>query len=250
MSKNAKEYRVTADGSYTFYSSEYDECYHSARDGALNESLHKHVIPAFAFAAKKERLKILDICFGLGYNTLATIYYCKQQGIKTKLDIFSPELDRGLLYKLKEFNYPQEFNFLRPIIDILSTHLRYEDDQLSIKIFAGDAREQIKAIDRTIDVIYQDPFSPKKNPLLWTKEYFQNIFALASSEAILTTYSVATSVRLGLYESGFHIYEYKSEHTRSSTIASKVQLPLKNIDMELKKQRNPLACSFKDSDFQ
>lgn len=246
MSKNVKEYRLTQDGSYTLYSNEYDECYHSAKDGALSESLHKHVIPAFSFATKKERLAILDICFGLGYNTLATIYYCMHHDIKTELEIFSPELDAGLVKSLKDFKYPKEFDLLKPIIKALSEKQRYEDDRLMIEILIGDARAQIKHIKKEIDIIYQDPFSSKKNPTLWTREYFEDIYALASPSAVLTTYSVATPIRLGLYESGFYIYEYMSDHTRSSTIASKSKLPLRLIDMELKKQRNPKAISLRD----
>lgn len=250
MSKNVKEYRLTQDGSYTLYSGEYDECYHSTKDGALNESLHKHVIPAFSFAPKKSKLTILDICFGLGYNTFATIYYCMQNGIKIKLEIFSPELDLRLVQSLKTFTYPKEFAVLKSIIDALSEKQRYEDDRLTIEILIGNARESIKEISKEIDIIYQDPFSPQKNSLLWTKEYFKDIYALASKDVVLTTYSVATPVRLGLYESGFYVYEYTSEYTRSGTIASKSKLPLKLIDMELKKQRNPKARSLRDDEYQ
>lgn len=246
MSKSLKEYKSTIDGSYTLYSSEYDECYHSTKDGALSESLYKHVIPAFSFTSSGDKLVILDICFGLGYNTLATIYYCMQNDIKTELEIFSPELDLDLVQSLKTFRYPKEFDSLLRIITALSEKQEYQDEHLKIKIIIGDARASIKEIDKEIDIIYQDPFSPKKNPTLWTREYFEDIYALASSSAVLTTYSVATPVRLGLYESGFYIYEYKSEHARSGTIASKAKLPLKSIDMELKKQRNPEAMSLRD----
>ncbi len=250
MSKSLKEYKSTIDGSYTLYSNEYDECYHSTKDGALSESLYKHVIPAFSFAPPSDKLVILDICFGLGYNTLATIYYCIQNDIKTELEIFSPELDLNLVQSLKTFRYPIEFDALRHIITALSEKQEYQDEHLKIKIIIGDARASIKEIDKKIDIIYQDPFSPKKNPTLWTREYFEDIYALASPSAVLTTYSVATPVRLGLYESGFYIYEYTSDHTRSGTIASKRRLPLKPIDMELKKQRNPKAKSLKDSEYQ
>ena len=150
------------------------------------------------------------------------------------------------MQSLKTFRYPKEFDSLLRIITALSEKQEYQDEHLKIKIIIGDARASIKEIDKEIDIIYQDPFSPKKNPTLWTREYFEDIYALASSSAVLTTYSVATPVRLGLYESGFYIYEYKSEHARSSTIASKAKLPLKSIDMELKKQRNPEAMSLRD----
>jgi tRNA U34 5-methylaminomethyl-2-thiouridine-forming methyltransferase MnmC len=67
----------TGDGSNTLFSKEYNEHYHSTKDGAINESLYKHIIPAITHHKDKKSLKILDICFGLGYNTLATLHYNK-----------------------------------------------------------------------------------------------------------------------------------------------------------------------------
>ena len=52
---------ITGDGSATLFSYEFDEPYHSTKDGALQESLEKHVIPAFTFHYGKEKLNILDI---------------------------------------------------------------------------------------------------------------------------------------------------------------------------------------------
>jgi tRNA U34 5-methylaminomethyl-2-thiouridine-forming methyltransferase MnmC len=69
------------DGSYTAYSNEFKEHYHSTRDGALHESLYKHVIPALEHHKERAELTILDICFGLGFNTLATLYYMQKKSI-------------------------------------------------------------------------------------------------------------------------------------------------------------------------
>ena len=79
---------ITKDGSYTLYSNKFNQHYHSIKEGALNESLHKHVIPAFNHHINKNELNILDICFGLGYNTLATIYYVKHNNLNTKINIY------------------------------------------------------------------------------------------------------------------------------------------------------------------
>ena len=45
----------TNDGSFTLKSKKFNECYHS-REGALTESLYKHVLPAFE-VIKKEEIK-------------------------------------------------------------------------------------------------------------------------------------------------------------------------------------------------
>ncbi len=245
-----KQKVTTKDGSQTLYSSEFDECYHSTNDGALNETLQKHIIPAFTLVPQKENLVILDICFGLGYNTLATIYYCKLHKISTKIKIISPELDEALVRSLKDFVYPEEFNILKPIIEQLSQNLYYEDEQFKIEILIGDARVTLPNIEQKIDIIYQDAFSPSKNPLLWTREYFSMLRELCNYDVIMTTYSSATPVRMGMLESGFKPYAPPKSNVRSGTIATLGSLELEFIDMELKLERNPNAKSLKDSQYQ
>ena len=62
---------TTNDGTLTLKSEKYNECYHSS-EGAVTETLYKHIYPAFSVVDKDE-IKILDICFGLGYNTFLSI---------------------------------------------------------------------------------------------------------------------------------------------------------------------------------
>ncbi|WP_187647392.1 tRNA (5-methylaminomethyl-2-thiouridine)(34)-methyltransferase MnmD [Nitrosophilus labii] len=228
----------TKDETYTLYSEEFDECYHNVNDGALSESLKKHVEPAFLYAAKKDELTILDICFGLGYNTLTTLYYLKKNKIDKKIRIISPEFDENLIRNLKSFDYPKEFDPLKNVINSILNNLFYEDEKIKIEIKIGDAREVIKKIDKQIDILYQDPFSPKKNPLLWTVEYFKDISRIMNDEGIITTYSIAASVRLALYESGFRVFEREIEGIKKQTVASRKELPLKEIDMKTKKKRS------------
>ena len=235
------------DGTNTLYSKEFDEPYHSTKDGALHESLEKYVKPSLSVKKSKDALCILDICFGLGYNTFATIYYIKQQQLQTKVHILSPEFDEALVRSLNDFDFPPEFESLRPIIKAISQDLYYEDEQFKIEILLGDARNTIPQIQEKIDIIYQDAFSPAHNPLLWTKEHFAAIGTISHDDAVLTTYSTAAAVRLGLYENGFYIFVHRAELMRYSTVASLVMLDdFEYIDMELKKVRNTEARSMRD----
>jgi len=245
-----KEVILCEDGTKTLYSKEFDEPYHSTKDGALHESLEKHVKPALALTKHKQEITILDICFGLGYNTFSTLYYIQKNHLKTKVHILSPEFDEALVRSLDTFDYPPEFETIKPMIKAISQDLFYEDEQFKIEILLGDARERIPKIKEKIDVIYQDAFSPVHNPLLWTKEHFEAIRAISKEDAILTTYSIAAAIRLGLYENGFLIFVQRAEMMRYSTVASLKMLErLEYIDMELKKERNPTARSMKDKDF-
>ncbi len=211
----------TSDRSHTLFSQKYQESYHSTKDGALNESLQKHVIPAMEHIKflKKRHIRILDICFGLGYNTLATLYYLDSFMEGVTLEIYSPELDAEVLKKLFDFSYPREF---APYLECLHTLLNeqtYDDGKKKLELYIGDARVYIKHFDNYFDVIYQDPFSYKKNRELWSVEYFADIKKATKKDAILTTYSSATPVRASMHANGYLLYTYNKKDIRSGTIA-------------------------------
>ena len=239
---------LSEDGSFTAYSKEYGEHYHSTKDGALYESLIKHVIPALTLQKNKAKLDILDICFGLGFNTLATIYYLKQNNLIAKVNIYSPELDADLVHSLVNFTYPKEFESIKHIILEIVAHGFYTDEQFHIEVFLGDAREYIlKFKQMKFDIVYQDAFSPSSNPMLWTKEYFADIKRIMKEDAVLTTYSIALATRLALYENGFNIYINSGEDYRDATLASPSKLEgLKEVDMPHKIACNPEARSLRD----
>jgi tRNA U34 5-methylaminomethyl-2-thiouridine-forming methyltransferase MnmC len=221
----------TNDGSYTLKSEKFNECYHS-REGAILESLYKHVYPAFNVVSKDE-INILDICFGLGYNTFLSIL---NRPFKSKINIFSPEMDKKLVKSLIDFPYPKKFEKIREIIEKVSKDFYYEDEFVKIEIFIGDAREYIKKLNN-IDIVYQDAFSPKVNKELWTIEYFSQIKKILNKDGIITTYSVATPVRCALYKLGFKLYTHPYKNIRKGTIAAFRELPFEKINFEEKLKR-------------
>ena len=240
----------TADGSYTLFSTQYNQCYHSTKDGAFIESLHKHVMPAFKLQANQDALTILDICFGLGFNTLTTLWYNDKHD-KKPLKIYTPELDESMLDNLEALSYPEE---LQPYLFILKQLIKdkvYEDEHYKIELFIGDARAYIKRFENMFDIVYQDAFSPDENPMLWTLEYFSDIKRSMKETGVLTTYSTALKTRLSLYENGFGVYLFRDEKVRSSTIAMMSSVPQNSFDMSLvdiehKKSVNPEVRPLRD----
>jgi len=245
---------ITNDGTNTLYSKKFDQHYHSVKEGALNESLSKHIIPAIEYHKNKTELNILDICYGLGYNTLATLYYIIKNKLNIKINIYSPEFDKELLDSLISFQYPKEFDEFRNIIDELISNLYYEDENYKIEIFNGDAREYLENLNNRnikFDIVYQDAFSSDVNKMLWTQEYFTQIKSILNKNAIITTYSIATPVRLSIYNNDLQIYEYKPDKSNKITIALNnnyiyQNINYKYIDMELKQRRNKTAKAIKD----
>lgn len=59
----------TNDGSVGLYNSDYNDIYHSA-DGALTEAYEKFIHPLdIDTLLSKDNIRILDICYGIGYNS-------------------------------------------------------------------------------------------------------------------------------------------------------------------------------------
>jgi tRNA U34 5-methylaminomethyl-2-thiouridine-forming methyltransferase MnmC len=235
------------DGSFTAYSSQYNEHYHSTKDGALNESLKKHIEPAFTIHKNKNHLRLIDICFGLGFNTLLTLYYRDRYFPDMRLEIYSPELDGDLVASLVDFPYPEIFEPYRNIITDIATLGGYEDERTQITVEITDARVAMRELDGEWDVCYQDAFSPSSNPILWTKEYFADVARLIGEKGLITTYSTALSTRLALFENGLSVYLNRGEGYRNATVASKRSLSdYEKIDVEHKMRCNPSIVSLRD----
>lgn len=103
--------------------------------------------------------------------------------------------------------------------------------------------------EASFDIVYQDAFSPKKNPELWTLEYFSDIKRLLAKKAVITTYSKATPVRLALYELGFNLYEHPRGSVRGGTIASNFDTKgLQKVDMLTKIKNAPNSKVLRDQE--
>ena len=65
----------TNDGSVGLYSTDFNDIYHSAT-GALTEAYEKFIYPVdFNNLLQKDKIKVLDICYGIGYNSKSFLNY-------------------------------------------------------------------------------------------------------------------------------------------------------------------------------
>lgn len=280
--------RLSADGSLSAYNANFDECYHSLKDGALNESFYKHIYPslchlgtqafkiksslntkdfqstsspllgAYAYLASlslPSRFAVLDICFGLGYNSLLLLATLAKINYQGEVHIYSPELDYTLFERLLDFQYPLEITRFIPHLHTLlqglceikpnqSGSYRGEIGKVCYEIILhkGDAFDFLTHLEAKLsfsetssrldsecngfDIVYQDAFSPKKNPTLWSEAYFSLLSKLLKSQGIVTTYSQARAVREAAYKSGLLAYDYHSPLTRTSTLFARAPITL------------------------
>lgn len=287
---------TTEDGTISLYNFNVKDVYHS-KVGAYTEALHKYTIPSglLEFVKYHNEVKILDVCFGLGYNSkvaaaeilkinpeckitinaieidpkvlaLSCILFdgidnqfiqesffdaiTKQINVDTILDEYindvhnySPNLNEILPSGYKSIEAPELKQKLHNIYyrTISSRNSRNQEAYpanglLTINFFIDDARKAIKLINTEHDFILHDPFTPSKAPILWTMDFFKELFRLLAENGNLTTYSSAAPVRSGLIEAGFCVGRTEPVGKKTSgTIAYKNHALLKNFLTEKEK---------------
>ncbi|MGD1875728.1 MAG: tRNA (5-methylaminomethyl-2-thiouridine)(34)-methyltransferase MnmD [Mastigocoleus sp.] len=201
--------QLTADGSFTFFSHQFNESFHS-HYGARQESFCKFVEPTYlALKANRGRLKILDICYGLGYNTAAALETIWSVNPDCHVEIVGLELDQeipqaAIAHKLLD-NWDYKY------ISILS-ELAFKQEFISsnckARLLTGDARNTIKSlVDKNFlaDGIFLDSFSPPQCPMLWTVEFIKLVSQCLRGDGLIATYSCAAAVRNAMKLVGLQI---------------------------------------------
>jgi tRNA U34 5-methylaminomethyl-2-thiouridine-forming methyltransferase MnmC len=244
--------KLTEDGSYTFFSAEFGECYHSI-SGAREEAEKKFILSSGLVekAREKNNLKILDICYGLGYNCAAALEAIWRVNRDCRVELVA--LENDALVPLAAVKENLLTAWMPPIpaylSDFASNHT-LDLPNLRAKLLIGDARETIqKVIDEgwQPEAIFLDPFSPGKCPQLWTVEFLALVAKCLSPTGYLVTYSCAASVRTALQLAGLQIGATKSVGRRSpGTIASFLPLPSSLSLQEQEHLRTKAAIPYRD----
>lgn len=220
---------ITADGSVSYYNEKIDESYHS-NTGAIEESFLKFVKPAVDLVLKENRssIEIFDMFFGLGYNSVCVLYYLREvKGFKGKINITGIELDNEIMGFAKDITFDSSINTVMLAeagiqIDVKKFNSYYSSIRENVDIIIGDALVEVKNIKKRFDILFFDPFSPKKQPELWSREFFKDVSRSVKSGGVLTTYSCARVAKDGLIEAGFTVMKGPSVGRKApSTIALK-----------------------------
>lgn len=199
---------TTKDGSLSLYSFSYKEGFHD-KDGALRESSAKYLLPAqLEQFYNAEKIVVLDVCLGLGYNTGCILEKLLQSNIK--IEWHGLEIDqRPLNLALNEKTYqeiwsPKVLNFF----NCLNKSGKWIEGINEGTVHWGDARHKIYEIEDSLrfDLILLDPFSPQKCPELWSEEFISTLAERLSVEGRLITYSTASSIRASFKRAGLKIY--------------------------------------------
>lgn len=212
----------TADGSRTIFIPELNEHYHSVK-GAKTESEHIFINKGFNRIQRQE-VSVFEVGFGTGLNALLTLLEAEKQKKKT-------------LYRAVEL-YPLDWQFINELsyIDTLLEQEQYNNftkhdiEHLFEKLHTAKWGERVEitplfTLEKVhtslsdylqtahaegkdsfqADVIYFDAFAPEKQPEMWSKEVFSNMYSMTTDGGVLTTYCAKGAIRRTLQEVGYKV---------------------------------------------
>ncbi len=152
------EFKFTDDNSVGLYSKKTEDIFHS-KTGALKESYDKFISPCSNLIQSSNKLNILDICYGIGYNTKAILYkYPEKQ------------------FYIDALEYSRDFVKLSPFIfDAIN------DDELKSFILAqinpkiDEIISIIKVIDARCNIQFFSDFLSQFKGCLLSRGYINNL---------------------------------------------------------------------------
>lgn len=196
--------QITADGSPTIYSDEFNATYHS-KHGAIQESMHVFINVGLQFYIDKtnaNKASIFEMGFGTGLNALLAAQYANDKQINISYD--SVEL------------YPLSDDELAPVKNEIKEELLFstihdaawnEDAIINNKFTLRklQANLLVLKIDRQYDIVFYDAFAPTAQPELWTEEVFSKLYHHMIEGGVLVTYCSKSIVRKALIAAGFQV---------------------------------------------
>lgn len=239
----------TKDGSYTFFSQEFQETFHSSF-GAKQEARVKYIEPcAIASLARQKSIRLLDVCYGLGYNSAAALKTIWSINPECVVELFALEIDANVPMAAIEHSLLAQWqtsNAARSQVERLLTQLSskslVKDEFFAGRLLLGDARQTVKLVAESgwyADAIFLDPFSPPKCPQLWTVEFITLLRGCLAPTGKLATYSCSAAVRTALLTTGLKIASVWGAGRKSpGTIAA---FEYKNIPSLSQKEQEHLA---------
>ena len=235
----------TEDGSYTLWSGEFGEPYHSITAGAVREALEKFVLPSRIVekAALRGRVRILDVGFGLGYNVAVALYKIREAAPKAQVEVISLEKDLSRDIPILPEPYGR---FHELIIELLPEG---EREGVSVRVLLGDARKRVRSlIGFDADAVFHDPFSPYKNPEMWSLEFLEMIERSMDPEGYWVSYTSSLPVRRALMDLGFRVGSSKPVGRKRGGTVATLTGQLNTLGPSEKKRlvTSPFSVPFRD----
>jgi tRNA U34 5-methylaminomethyl-2-thiouridine-forming methyltransferase MnmC len=203
---------ATEDLSYTLYSEQFGEHYHSVF-GARSEAMHVFIEAALRCAlanrmpanisaqanaptAAPGGLSVLEVGFGTGLNAWLTALEAERSGCLIAYETLE-------LFPLE----PSQVEQLYQVPLFLSIHKAPWEHPARITPHFELTKRQVDFLSCPLggpyDVVYFDAFSPNVQPQMWSGELFGKLYRAMVPGGVLTTYCVKGDVRRAMQQAGF-----------------------------------------------
>lgn len=223
MSQLLKDYGLveTEDGSFTLYSNAFGEACHSTSGAKAETKLHYLEGCKVQEKAAVGPISILEVGFGTGLGFEMSIDLLKSSPFRHQF--VTLELDPELVkYFFEQHKIEHEWKNEEEFSLVYGT-----SRNTNFFIVIGNARTTLASFlakyHLKFDAIYQDAFSPKRNPVLWSKEWFTLLKQHSNRDAILSTYSASNSVRKSLLEAGWTIQNGEKFGPKKSSTRARLE---------------------------
>jgi tRNA U34 5-methylaminomethyl-2-thiouridine-forming methyltransferase MnmC len=194
----------TGDGSFTFYSPTFQATFHSV-SGAWQEAEEKYVRPSGLLKAPSP-IKVLDICYGLGYNSAALLDTLWKARPEAKVQLIALELELEVPRAAHQLGGLSRWLFAEVALGSLARDGVVKTERLSAQLLIGDARKTICQVPpHWADGIFLDPFSPECCPMLWSVEFLALVAQRLQPTGNIVTYAASASVRTALQLAGLSV---------------------------------------------
>ena len=158
----------------------------------------------------REPLVLFDIGLGAGSNAIAA--WCTSAALSAharRLELVSFDRTLAALELASSATHAAAFGYegeaLRAARSLIREHM-HETERTTWRLQLGDLIEQLAAqAERSVDLVFWDPYSPRANPELWTTSAFAALRRVCRAGATVHTYSGATAVRTALLLAGFAV---------------------------------------------
>jgi tRNA 5-methylaminomethyl-2-thiouridine biosynthesis bifunctional protein len=84
-------------------------------------------------------------------------------------------------------------------------HFHFDQGRVQLKLAVGDVTEALPLLDKSVDAVFLDGFSPGINPEMWSAQTLQAVAGHCRSGTRLASYTIARRVRDGLKQAGFTV---------------------------------------------
>ena len=155
-----------------------------------------------------EALVLLDVGLGAGSNAIAAWKVSERMPASARrLEMISFDHATSALELALSDEHARAFGFdgaaLHAARALLSDG-RHETSRTVWRLEAGELPSTLARVpERSSDVVFWDPFSPRATPALWTAAAFTALRRVCRAGATVHTYSAATATRSALLLAGF-----------------------------------------------